>query len=162
MLDSRAVKSRAGRDSDPQAGFTLIEIVCVLAILSIALAIVLPAIPTRTSRPQVQALALRAAAVLEADRNAAVRQGREVTTYVNAPARTIRAGASATEIVVPDDVTMETALASRCNGRQEQSRIRYFPSGLSCGGTIALTRDGRGYRIQINWLTGGVLVAAVP
>ena len=34
--------------------------------------------------------------------------------------------------------------------------IRFFASGMSCGGTIALTRLGVGYEVRVNWLTGGV------
>ena len=34
------------------------------------------------------------------------------------------------------------------------STIRFFASGMSCGGAIALTRLGVGYEIRVNWLTG--------
>ncbi len=34
--------------------------------------------------------------------------------------------------------------------------IDFFPSGMSCGGTIALARPGMGYEVRVNWLTGGV------
>ena len=49
--------SPAGRDNQ-QAGFTLIEVVCVLAILAMAAAVVLPLVPRGTS--QVSARSLRA------------------------------------------------------------------------------------------------------
>jgi general secretion pathway protein H len=35
---------------------------------------------------------------------------------------------------------------------------RYLASGMSCGGVISLTRDGVGYQIRVNWLTGGAEV----
>ena len=39
--------------------------------------------------------------------------------------------------------------------------ISFFPSGMSCGGVIALTRLGVGYQIRVNWLTGGVEVVPI-
>jgi len=36
--------------------------------------------------------------------------------------------------------------------------INFFGSGMSCGGTIELTRLGAGYQVRVNWLTGGVEV----
>ena len=55
-------------------------------------------------------------------------------------------------IVQPRDAT----LAARCGERRAGTTISFFASGMSCGGTIALTRQGVGYQIRVNWLTGGV------
>ncbi len=56
---------------------------------------------------------------------------------------------------MPDDVAFDAALAARCNQRPAGATIRFFASGMSCGGAIALTRLGVGYEIRVNWLTGG-------
>jgi general secretion pathway protein H len=47
-------------------------------------------------------------------------------------------------------------LASRCADRNAGRSIDFFPSGMSCGGVLALARPGMGYEIRVNWLTGGV------
>ena len=47
-------------------------------------------------------------------------------------------------------------LASRCADRAAGGSIDFFPSGMSCGGVIALARPGMGYEVRVNWLTGGV------
>jgi len=62
---------------------------------------------------------------------------------------------------LPADVTVEAVLASRCNNRPAGTTIRHLPSGMSCGGAIALTREGIGYQVRVNWLTGGVEVVPV-
>jgi general secretion pathway protein H len=59
----------------------------------------------------------------------------------------------------PDDIGFDAVLAARCNQRVAGPTIRFFASGMSCGGVIALTRLGTGYEIRVNWLTGGVEVA---
>jgi general secretion pathway protein H len=153
--------SPAGRDDRGAAedGFTLLEIVCIVAILAIVAAILLPAFPRGTSRARLEAYAIEAAALLKADRNAALRRRVQVATQIDAPARTIRSGATGRTLRVPDDVGFDAVLANRCNQRAAGPTIRFFATGMSCGGVIALTRLGSGYEIRVNWLTGGIEVA---
>jgi general secretion pathway protein H len=56
-----------------EGGFTLLEMVCVLAPIAMMAAVLLPFIPHSTSRARLQANALQAATLLKADRNAATR-----------------------------------------------------------------------------------------
>jgi general secretion pathway protein H len=76
-----------------ERGFTLLEIVCVLAIIALLAAVLLPFIPHETSRSRLQAYALQTAALLKTDRNAAIRRQASVATLVDAEARAIRSGA---------------------------------------------------------------------
>ena len=149
--------SRAGNASGTE-GFTLLELVCVIAIVSILAAIVIPALPRGTSRARLESFAIETAAMLKADRYAAIRNRTQVVTEVEAPLRIIRSGATGRVIRVPDDVAFDALLAARCNQRPAGPTIQFFASGMSCGGAIALTRLGVGYEIRVNWLTGGVEV----
>jgi general secretion pathway protein H len=137
-------------------GFTLLEVVCVVAIISIVAAIILPAIPRGTPRARIEAYALETASLLKADRISAMRRGVEVATEVDAGSRSVRSGAYGRTVRVPDDVVFDATLAARCGERRAGTTISFFASGMSCGGTIALTRQGVGYQIRVNWLTGGV------
>ena len=150
--------ARTSRAGSAEAGFTLLEMVCVLAIVAILAAIVIPALPRGTSRARMESYAIETAAMLKADRNAAIRNRTQVVTEVDAPQRLIRSGATGRVIRVPDDVVFDALLAARCNQRPSGPTIQFFASGMSCGGTIALTRLGVGYEIRVNWLTGGVEV----
>ena len=144
-----------------EAGFTLLEIVCIVAILAILAAILLPAFPRGTSRARLEAFAIETAALLKADRNAAVRRRLPVATQIDATGRTIRSGATGRVVQLPSDVGFNATLASRCAQRPAGPTIRFFASGMSCGGVLAFTRLGTGYEIRVNWLTGGVEVATL-
>lgn len=140
------------------AGFTLIEIVCVLAIFAMLAAIVLPAIPRATSRPKLKAYAIQVATLLRADRDAAIWRHARVATAVSAATRSVQSGATSDVVSIPDDVHFAALLAARCNQRAAGNTIDFFASGMSCGGTITLSRNEVGYDIRVNWLTGGVEV----
>jgi general secretion pathway protein H len=139
-----------------ERGFALIEILCVLAIIGMLAAIILPAIPRATSRSKLESYAVQTAALLKADRNTALRRQIQVTTQIDAAARSIRSGVTGRVIRFPNDVSLDAILALRCADRNAGRSIDFFPSGMSCGGTIALARPGMGYQVRVNWLTGGV------
>lgn len=143
-----------------QRGFALIEILCVLAIIGLLAAIILPAIPRATSRAKLESVAVETAALLKADRNTALRRRIQVATRIDAAARSIRSGVTGRSIKLPDDVALDTLLASRCANREAGRSIDFFPSGMSCGGVIALTRPGMGFEVRVNWLTGGVEIVS--
>ena len=145
---------------DSERGFTLLEMVSVLALIAIMAAVLLPLIPRQTSRARLQAYALQAAAVLKEDRNAAIRQGTAVATLVDAGSRLIRSGATAAFIRIPEDVRFEALLPRSCNHREALSTINFFASGMSCGGAIALTRLDVGYEVRVNWLTGRIEIVS--
>ena len=134
----------------------MIEILCVLAIIGMLAAISLPAIPRSTTRAKLESYAVATAALLKADRSAALRRQIQVATQVDAASRSIRSGVSSRVIRLPNDVVLDAVLASRCADRSAGRSIDFFPSGMSCGGVIALSRPGMGVEVRVNWLTGGV------
>ena len=141
-------------------GFTLLEMVCVLALIGMMAAVLLPWFPRHTSRSRLQAYVLQTAALLKADRNAAIRSGTGVATLVDAGDRLIRSGASAEMVRIPDDVQFEALLPRTCERREALSTISFFASGMSCGGAITLTRLDAGYEVRVNWLTGRVEIVS--
>jgi general secretion pathway protein H len=134
-----------------ERGFTLLEMVCVLAIIALLAAVLLPFIPRQTSRAGLQAYALRTATLLKADRNAAINRRTSVATFVDAGARAIHSGATADSIRI---------LPQTCRRQAVLSNISFFANGTSCGGTIALTRLDAGFEIRVNWLTGRIEIVS--
>ena len=154
----RLPTSPVGRDDDRHGedGFTLLEVVCVIAILAVLAAFAMPYLPRGTSRARLKSYAVATAALLKADHQAALRRQTQIATDVVAMSRMVRSGATGRIVHVPDDVVFDALLPARCGHYPAGSTIRFFSSGLSCGGVISLTRSGFGYEIRVNWLTGGV------
>jgi general secretion pathway protein H len=143
-------------------GFTLLEMVCVIAIIALLAAVLLPFVPRHTSRARLEAYAMEAASLLKADRNTAILRQAEISTLVDAPLRAIRSGATARAIRIPDDVRFDALLPKTCKHRAALSTISFFGDGMSCGGTIALTRLDASYEIRVNWLTGRIEIVSRP
>jgi len=141
-------------------GFTLLEMVCVLAIIALLSAVLLPFIPRETSRSRLQAYALEAATLLKTDRDAAISRQVSVATLVDAAGRAILSGSTRTAIHIPDDVRFDAVLPQTCQHQAASSTIRFFANGTSCGGTIALSRFNSGYEVRVNWLTGRVEIVS--
>src|ERR1700732_4215855 len=97
---------QARRMSDEgKRGFTLLEMVGVLAVIAMLAAVLLPLIPHQTSRSRLQAYALETATLLKADRNAAIRRQVDVVTLVDAGTRSIRSGTNGETIRLPQGGT---------------------------------------------------------
>src|SRR5215467_1565820 len=144
------------RQRERTSGFTLLEIVAVTAIVAMLAAIILPLAPRGTSRQRLAAYAVEAAALLKADRTAAVRRNAQVNAQIDAPSRVIRCGSTGRALQIPGDVAFQALLPLTCNERPARSTISFFATGMSCGGTIVLARLGVGFEVRVNWLTGGV------
>ena len=138
----------------------MLEMVCVLAIIALMAAVLLPVIPRETSRSRLQAYALQAATLLKADRDAAIQHHIDVATLVDAGDRAIRAGASHATLRVPADVRFDAVLPQTCQRQAALSTIRFFADGTSCGGTIVLSRFEAGFEVRVNWLTGRVEIVS--
>ncbi|CCD94819.1 putative General secretion pathway protein H, GspH [Bradyrhizobium sp. ORS 375] len=143
-----------------QRGFTLLEMVCVLAIIALVASVALPLLPRQTSRPRLQAYALQAVTLLKSDRASSIRSGTRVDTQIDTSRRLIRAGSGAAALRLPDDVAFAATLPRSCQHRPVLSTISFFPDGLSCGGAITLSRADLSLQIKVNWLTGRIEIVS--
>ena len=143
-----------------ERGFTLLEMVCAIALIAMIAAVLLPFLPRHTSRSRLQAYALEAATLLKADRYTAIRRRADVSTLVDAPSRAIRSGVTSQIVRIPDDVRFDALLPKTCRQREALSTISFFADGMSCGGSIALSRLDTAYEIRVNWLTGRIEIVS--
>ena len=172
----------ANKGAAAQDGFTLLETICALAIIGLVSAGPVPgisfgasrpafeysaaenpgplqqepAIPFGTSRTAFESYAVKIAALIKQDRQTAIERGVMTATLIDPASRRIASGVSGASVILPRDVVLSAVLARNCRGAPADQSIRFFPSGLSCGGTLFLGRLGLSLQIRVNWLTGGV------
>src|SRR5262245_22247293 len=79
----RTLSAARAESSRGTAGFALIEILCVLAIIALLAAIILPSVPRTTTRAKLESFAVQTAALLKTDRSAALRRHVQIATVVD-------------------------------------------------------------------------------
>lgn len=144
-------------------GFTLLEILVVLALAAIILALVLPRLGGGLEGLRVRTASRQVAALLRSARVQAVAWRQTVTVTADPRGGTLlveppgRTGAPS-RLAMPQGVRLAVLdEAARPRG-DRPTRIRFSPRGGSDGGALAVTGAGRRISIVVDPLTGRVTI----
>ena len=163
MRPSAVMPPRAMQRFSAAAGFTLIEVLVVMAIIATAFALIAGALVGAMPGQQLREASGRIAAEMRATRARAIATGEDQSFTLDTQAREWRSGPSdggdARRSGRLDDALDLGATVAR----EEQpgpgvAAIRFFADGSSTGGRIVLRRGDAAWRVDVNWLTGGVRV----
>lgn len=145
------------------AGFTLLELLVTLVIMTMAVALVAPRFTEALPGAELKAETRKVVALLRYARSQAVVLNQEiqisldedpVALSISMQVRAYRPPDVIRLELTPGRASEETDLAD-----QQGGVIRFFPEGHSSGGSITLSReDGRHASISIDWLTGRVSI----
>jgi len=138
----------------------LLDVVIAMAVIALLMLLILPTLPHETTPSRLGAYAAEVAAILKSDRSSAARGGGEVGTRVDIARKRIEGGAGRHAVNLPRDVTLDLVASDTCRGRRGEYAVVFAADGRSCGAVITLAKDGRDWRIRINWLTGYIDVVA--
>lgn len=130
------------------AGFTLLEMLVVLAVLGLAAALVMSRPLGASPATQARTAAQRVAAALRGARGRAILADATVTVALDAPGHRLRLS-DAAPLGLPRAVALTGTPV-----------IRFAPDGSSSGGTIVLGGGGVRQGVAVDWLTGRVVAAA--
>jgi general secretion pathway protein H len=129
------------------AGFTLVEILVVISILSIMSALAAPVLKRSPSQTRLKADATRMAAAMRVTRAAAMAQNRPMDFVID-----LKRPSYGSPVVPVSPMDPATVIAA--NSRE----IRFFPSGQSTGSDIRLRLEQAEARLRVIWATGHVVV----
>ena len=139
-------------------GFTLIEILALLAILGVALALIVGYRAPASSGLDLRASAASLAAGLRLARSEAIVKNRAVTFDLDLAGHRFRAGSAPPQSLPPGlSIELLTIAGERRNAREGD--IRFNPDGSSSGGRITIADADWAMLIGVDWLTGRVSVA---
>lgn len=142
------------------AGFTLIEMIVVLAVIGLVLALVLPNLGHSSGRYALAATAHDVAATLRIARDRAIARNRPTRFVANASSF----GSAEDHHLrqVPPGITLSIVGREQTVTRDRASGIRFFPDGSSTGGRIDLKAGTARYAVLVDWLNGDVSIEAQP
>jgi general secretion pathway protein H len=141
-----------------QSGFTLLELLVVLAILAAVYALAVPTRPAAWRGGDVAGVARAVAADLRAARASAIAERREVVVAVDLERRSY--GFDARAFGLPErDVREITLTVAPDEKRRGGGLIRFYPDGSTSGGRIGLRFGANESAVTVDWLTGRVATA---
>lgn len=143
------------------SGFTLLELLIVLAVMTLALAMVPPLLSSVGLTTELRGSARQLAAAMRVARSRAATKQQEAVVTVDLEQRRFTvSGSEGSGRALPDDeeVTLRLYTARSELIDDAVGQIRFFPDGTSTGGYVALADERVEYRVSIDWLTGHVAV----
>lgn len=143
-----------------QAGFTLIELIVVLAILGLALTLIVGYKPPWSSGLGIRAAAGQLASALRLARSEAIAHNIPVSVVIDVAAHRYRVGQEPGR-PLPSTLTMELLTVAVERRTTVEGAIRFNPDGSSTGGRITVGDAVRKVAVGVDWLTGRVSVGDV-
>ncbi|NCA71661.1 MAG: type II secretion system protein GspH [Sphingobacteriia bacterium] len=140
-------------------GFTLVELLVVLAIAAMAMAAVPPLISAAMPGVEMKAAARRTLASLRLTREVAIRQGRSIALIIDVQEHRLEIPGHR-PLTLPRRLDLSLEAAEREMLDEQRGAIRFFADGSSTGGRVLLAHGDSGYQIGVNWLTGHARMAA--
>ncbi len=137
------------------SGFTLVELLAVLAIMAIAASAFSFGSGKALETARFRALMLKTSAALTQGRIDAIRQARENLFVVDIPHRQMGFGGGQA-LRLPSEVSLKATVAGTETLDGGRFGIRFYPAGNSSGGTLAFSQGNLTYELRVNWLTGNV------
>jgi general secretion pathway protein H len=129
-----------------QDGFTLAELLMVLAILSLVVVTIWPNL-ARTDRSDMALAQGKILVALRAAQAKAIGQNRDTSVEIDVAERLVNAEP------LPKSVTLKVTFGGEL-ASQNLALFKFFPDGTSTGGEVELRGPNETRLITVNWLTG--------
>jgi len=140
--------------ADGESGFTLVELLAVMAILAIAAGAVLQLGHGSAETAKVRSFLIHAEAMMREARTAAISTATAQDVVIDTDARRLVHAARDTALDVPPGLSLDGRLASVPEAGEGKYVIRFYPSGGSTGASLPFRFRGVVYELRVNWLTG--------
>ena len=140
-------------------GFTLLEVMVVVAIMAAGLMLVITRYPTGPNNTNIRLFGNEVITRLRETRNFAAEQNTQAAFIFDAEERTYKVAENGKPHVLPEDISFKMETAAQLNTQPQEGRIVFFGDSSSTGGSIILSKKNSEYRIDVDWLTGRISIA---
>jgi general secretion pathway protein H len=141
-----------------QAGFTLLEMIVVVAIMGFAFGLVITRGPVRSQTMEMQAAVNELQQGLRLARSNAIVTNTVTRLTVDLEHRSFRIDNGSSTLLPPSMVVAVTAISEETVG-QRLAAIRFNGDGSASGGHIDLTYGPHRTQVGVDWLTGRISVS---
>ncbi len=156
-----------------EKGFTLIELVIVLILMSLSAALVMPSLARVSGTLELKSGAKKIAAILRYCRSEAVQKGKVQQVLFDTERRELRVTQESPDIKkeeqnktsapktypIPGGIQIKEVKTGSGPGPGETPVVEFYPNGGSNGASIVLERENqKSLRIKVHFLTGIVEV----
>lgn len=140
---------------DPEAGFTLIEMLVVLAILVLVATATIPLLSRGSEGFRLQLASSELAAAFRATRSAAIMRNAKMALVIDVNRRWFKSNV-VSQRPFASEIEAKLTFASGIRSASSNGGFEFFPDGSSTGGDVTLSLHGKQTRLCIDWLTGEV------
>ncbi|HWD59054.1 MAG TPA: GspH/FimT family pseudopilin [Stellaceae bacterium] len=142
---------------DRQAGFTLLEMIVVVAILGLALILIVGYRPPWSGGLGVRGAASKLASTLRLARSEAIARDTPVSVAIDVASRRYRVGEGPVQALPPSLKVEFLTLASNRNATNS-GVLRFYPDGSSTGGRVTVGDGAHTLVVGVDWLNGRVSI----
>ena len=133
-------------------------ILLVLFLMGMAYALAVPMIGSGAVTLELKGATRQLAAGLRKARGIAIAQRDEATLTVDVGQRRFALSGDSKIYPLPQNIEIDLFTAQSEQLEEKVGNIRFFPDGTSTGGRITLTAKGSSFAVDVDWLTGKVII----
>ncbi len=148
-------------------GFSLLELIVVLVIISFSIALVAPSLSRISKTVELKGATKKISAILRYYRSEAVNRGKVYQIFFDSNLKEVKV--QSVELIeekappkiysLPEGVQIKEIKVDSPQYPSDLPTIEFYPNGGSNGGTVLLdSKDLKGYKIKVNFLTGIVQI----